>query len=143
MISLFEKLKNRIKSFDKHDWIILAFLLVVIILGLYLSIGMTVSAANGYTLFGDSSYYDSSEAEIYGPTSSDILVITVFWILTALCIATFVFLFFFKKKEKKEVVLKEIVDGKTVIVKEEQVEEEEEVEEKEASSDNGDSADSE
>ncbi len=127
---MFEKLKTRIKAFDVHDWVIMAFLLVVIVIALYISIGMTVSVANGYTLFGDSSYYDSSEAEIYGPTSSDILVITIFWVLTALCLAILIYLFFFKKQEKKEVVLKEIVEGKTIIVKEESVEETETREEK-------------
>lgn len=96
----FEKIKkyfvNRVKSFDVGSYIVLISMFIFVIIGLYFSIGMSISLSKGLTLFGDSSNA-SNTIEINGPTSSDILVITFFWIITVLLLLTFIYFLFFKK----------------------------------------------
>ena len=93
---------ERFKKFDVHYWIIVIFLFVVNFLGLYFSIGMSVKMASGYTLFGSSSTLPK-DVERIGPTSSDILVLTIFWISTAIVLLTFIYYSFIKKVDKKEI----------------------------------------
>lgn len=117
-MKMLENFKNRLQKKKKDDWIVLGFLGVVMVLAYYFSISFSVKMANGYTLFGDSNSF-SNVMETKGPTSADIMVLILFWVLTVILSAIFVFLFFFKKPTEKKVVKKEIIDGKTVIVKDE------------------------
>ena len=100
MKNRFEKIKkyfvNRFKLFDVGSYIVLISMFIFVIIGLYFSIGMSVSISKGLTLFGDSSN-SSNTIEIKGPTSADILVITFFWIITILLLLTFIYFLFFKK----------------------------------------------
>ncbi|MDY5650240.1 MAG: hypothetical protein SPK64_04310, partial [Candidatus Enterosoma sp.] len=89
-------------KFDVHYWIIVISLFVVTFLGLYFSIGMSVKMVSGYTLFGSSSTLPK-DVERIGPTSSDILVLTIFWISTAIILLTFIYYSFIKKVDKKEI----------------------------------------
>lgn len=114
---------SRFKKMSIDDYIIIGFLTLVVILGLYFSISFSVKMGLGYTLFGDSSKYSNDVMEVHGPTSADIYVLILFWVLTALTLTIDVFIVFFKKIEKKNVVRKEIVDGKAVVVKEENIDE--------------------
>ena len=93
---------ERFKKFDGHYWIIVISLFVVTFLGLYFSIGMSVKMVSGYTLFGSSSTLPK-DVERIGPTSSDILVLTIFWISTAIVLLTFIYYSFIKKVDKKEI----------------------------------------
>jgi uncharacterized membrane protein YhaH (DUF805 family) len=110
---------SRFGKMTKDDYIIIGFLTLVVILGLYFSIAFSVKMSMGYTLFGDSSKYVNDTMEVSGPTSADLYVLILFWVLTVLALAIDVFLVFFRKTDKKDIVRKEIVDGKAVIVKEE------------------------
>lgn len=119
-----EKILGRLKE-NRNEWIVIAALLVVVAILLYFSIGMSVSIGNGYTLFGDTSY-TGQEAEIQGPTGSDITVLSLFWVLTALLLALFVYRLVLgirhllkEEEEKVKIVRKTIVNGRTVVVKEE------------------------
>ena len=93
---------ERFKKFDVDYWIIVISLFVVTFLGLYFSIGMSVKMVSGYTLFGSSSTLPK-DVERIGPTSSDILVLTIFWISTAIVLLTFIYYSFIKKVDKKEI----------------------------------------
>lgn len=119
------KLKDRISKFTKDDWIIIGFAILMVFVGLYFSIAMTVSLSNGLTLFGNSENSNTKEVEVLGPTGSDILVVVIIWVLTAVVLGFVVFKFFFRKQEKKEIVHKEVVNGKTVYLMEEPAESEE------------------
>lgn len=119
------KLKERISKFTKDDWIIIGFAILMVFVGLYFSIAMAVSLSNGLTLFGNSENSNTKEVEVNGPTGSDILVVVIIWVLTAVVLGFVVFKFFFQKQEKKEIVHKEVVNGKTVYLMEEQSESEE------------------
>lgn len=119
-----EKILGRLKE-NRNEWIVIAALLVVVAILLYFSIGMSVSIGNGYTLFGDTSY-TGQEAEIQGPTGSDITVLSLFWVLTVLLLALFVYRLVLgirhlltEEEEKVKIVRKTIVNGRTVVVKEE------------------------
>lgn len=112
------RLLNRLKSFNTNDIIIFITMLLADVLGFYMSIGMTVKISQGKTLFGDSGNYETGTVET-ATTSSDLLVMSFFWILSILVLLLLIYLVFFKKIEHKKVVKKEIVNGKTVIVKEE------------------------
>lgn len=119
-----EKILGRLKE-NRNEWIVIAALLVVVAILLYFSIGMSVSIGNGYTLFGDTSY-TGQETEIQGPTGSDITVLSLFWVLTALLLALFVYRLVLgirhllkEEEEKVKIVRKTIVNGRTVVVKEE------------------------
>jgi hypothetical protein len=109
----------RFRKMTKDDYIVIGFLTLVVLLGLYFSIAFSVKMASGVTLFGDSSQYSNTVVETAGPTGADISVLILFWVLTVLALAIDVYLVFFKKIEKKKLVQKEIVDGKAVIIKEE------------------------
>jgi hypothetical protein len=74
-------LKKRFASFAVGDWIILAFSVVMTIVGLYFSIAMSVKLSQGVTLFGDSDAY-TGEIETQGPTQADKLILSLFWILS-------------------------------------------------------------
>ncbi len=110
---------DRFKKISVADWIIIGFMTAIAIFALYMCIGFSVSLANGLTLFGDSAKYTNDAVEVAGPTSSDIIVLVLYWILTAMVLALDVFYIFFKKPSDKKPVRKEIVDGKTVIIEEE------------------------
>lgn len=109
----------RFRKMTKDDYIVIGFLTLVVLLGLYFSIAFSVKMSSGITLFGDSSQYSNTVVETAGPTAADISVLILFWVLTVLALAIDVYLVFFKKIEKKKLVQKEIVDGKAIIIKEE------------------------
>ncbi len=109
---------ERFKSFDRDEWLIVAGVFLTLVLLLWFSIGMSVSIAKGYTLFGDTSY-TGDDAELVGPTSSDIAVLTLFWILAVAMLALFVYRFFFRPIAKEKASHKEIIDGKTYVIKDE------------------------
>ena len=108
---------KRFKSFPVHEWVTCSFRFLALVLGLYFSISFSVKRGQGFTLFGDSNRQDNV-LEVKGPTSSDLLVLSLFWILTILVLLLFVYTFFFKKKEEIKRNSKDIVDGKTVVLKE-------------------------
>ena len=110
---------DRFKKISIADWIIIGFMSAIAIFALYMCIGFTISLANGLTLFGDSTKYTNDVVETAGPTSADIIVLILYWVLTALVLALDIFYIFFKKPSDKKPVKKEIVDGKTVIISEE------------------------
>lgn len=108
---------ERFKKFTKEDWIIIAFMALFFAVGLYFSISFSVKLGKGLTLFGDSSVsYKSGEAEMVGPTRADIIVLSLYWVLTALLILLLTYYLFFRKPKKNTVIRKDIVDGKTVIL---------------------------
>lgn len=112
-----EKIKEHFKKMTKHDIFSIACMGLASILGLYMSIGMSVSVANGKTLFGDSNNHENvMETAV---SRNDYIVLTLFWVLTAIVLFLFIYYLIFKKPEDKKIVKKEIVEGKTVIVKEE------------------------
>lgn len=116
-----EKIKNHFKKMSIHDLISLVFMGLASVLGLYMSIGMSVSIANGKTLFGDSANHENvMETTV---SSSDYIVMSLFWILTAAVLTLFVYYLVFKKPDEKKPVKKEIVQGKTVVVKEDKKDE--------------------
>lgn len=121
--SFFNKVKlyfiNRFSKFNVHNYIILGAVIIISALGLQFSIGMSISLSKGLTLFGDEKNH-TNKMEIEGPTSSDIRVLTIFWILTTLVLAFLIFHAFFYKLPEKEVKQKEIVDKKISFVEEEQ-----------------------
>ena len=104
---------NRFKSFTIHDWISNGFMFVALVIGLYFSISFSVKRGSGFTLFGDANRQDNVR-EVKGPTTSDLLVLSIFWIFTALLFFLFVYTFFFKKQENLHLNEKDVVDGKTV-----------------------------
>lgn len=104
---------------SRDEWIVLVTCLLTTIFLLYLSISFSVKLSQGYTLFGDSGNYNGA-LETEGPTSSDILVLSFYWLTTALLLALDVFLAFFKKLKGNEVIQKDIVDGKTIEIREEE-----------------------
>jgi|LAHS01.1.fsa_nt_gb hypothetical protein len=110
-------LKKRFASFAVGDWIILAFSVVMTIVGLYFSIAMSVKLSQGVTLFGNSDAY-TGDIETQGPTQADKLILSLFWILSLILLGFSVFYAFFKSMAKKPVVHKEIVAGRTVIIQE-------------------------
>ncbi len=110
------KIKERFQKFTKNDIVTLIGLGLAVLLGLYFSIGMSVSVAQGKTLFGDSNNHENVMETVV--STSDYIVLSLFWVLTGLVIALLVYYLFFRKAEEKKVVKKEIVSGKTVIVKE-------------------------
>lgn len=118
MEKILDFFKNRFRKINRDEWIVIAALLVVLAILLWFSIGMSISLSQGFTLFGDPSN-TTGKVETDGPTSSDITVLSLFWILTVLILVIFVYRLFFRKIEKTNVVRKEIVNGKTIIVKEE------------------------
>lgn len=118
MEKILDFFKNRFRKINRDEWIVIAALLVVLAILLWFSIGMSISLSQGFTLFGDPSN-TTGKVETDGPTSSDITVLSLFWVLTVLILAIFVYRLFFRKIEKTNVVRKEIVNGKTIIVKEE------------------------
>ncbi len=123
MMNVWTWLKDRFRKIDRDEWIVLCGILVVFALLLYFSIGMSISVSKGWTLFGEASA-PSDEMEIEGPTSWDLMILSLFWILTALILALFVYRLFFRKIEKKKVVHKVIVHGQTVVSKEKDEEDE-------------------
>ena len=123
MKSFLRSLKDRFRTIDRDEWIVIAAVFVVFVLLLYFAIGMSVSLSQGWTLFGETSA-PSDEMEIEGPTSWDLTILSLFWILTALILALFVYRLFFRKIEKKKVVHKVIVHGQTVVSKEKDEEDE-------------------
>ena len=109
-------LKERFKALTIHDYIVVILCFVVLVLGLYLAIGMSVSVSKGLTLFGDSKN-QSGDAEVTGPTRADISVLVLVWILVALMIVIFIYLLLFKKPTQKLKVTKEVIDNKVVDIK--------------------------
>lgn len=116
-MKIIENIKLHFKSLKSSDYIIIGFLGLIVVLAYYFSISFSVKLSSGYTLFGDSSTFDNSVMETKGPTSSDISVLILFWVLTAILTGLFIYVLFFKKPNTEKIVKKEIVDGKTVIVK--------------------------
>ncbi len=114
-----ENYLSRFRKMNRDTYIIIAFMTIIALLGLYFSIAFSVKMASGYTLFGDSSQYSNSIMEQKGPTGADISVLILFWVLTVLVLAIDIYVTFFKKIETKKVIRKEIVDGKAVIIQEE------------------------
>lgn len=110
------KLKERFKALTIHDYIVVILCFVVLVLGLYLAIGMSVSVSKGLTLFGDSKN-QSGDAEVTGPTRADISVLVLVWILVALMIVIFTYLLLVKKPTQKLKVTKEVIDNKVVDIK--------------------------
>lgn len=114
-----EKLKERFKKFTVSNWVTAGFMFLILGFGLYMSIGMSVKLAQGYTLFGDSSVYDNTKVETSGPTSADISVLVLYWVLTVALLALFVYFVFFRNVEEvNKPTNKKIVDGQTVVIKE-------------------------
>lgn len=111
---IIEYFKERFKKFKKDDYILLSFLFVFLIIILYFTISMTISIANGYTLFG----YQNGEAETV-PSYFDTICLSLFWVLSSLLLITFFYNLIFKKIKDKKVVKKEIVDGKTIYIDDE------------------------
>jgi uncharacterized membrane protein len=111
---------SRFRTMKPATWIIIAFMGVIDIVGFYFSIAMSIKLSQGVTLFGDSNSYNSSAVETAGPTQADLSVLSLFWILTLLVFALFIYYVFFRKEDTAAPVRKEIVNGKTVIVKEEE-----------------------
>ncbi len=118
-----ENYLSRFRKMNRDTYIIIAFMTIIALLGLYFSIAFSVKMASGYTLFGDSSQYSNSIMEQKGPTGADISVLILFWVLTILVLAIDIYVTFFKKIENKKVIRKEIVDGKAVIIQEEKEDE--------------------
>ncbi len=118
-----ENYLSRFKKMNRDTYIIIGFMTLIALLGLYFSIAFSVKMSSGWTLFGNSSQYSNAVMEEKGPTSADISVLILFWVLTVLVLATDIYVIFFKKIENKKVIRKEIVDGKAVIVKEEKEDE--------------------
>ncbi len=114
-----ENYLSRFRKMNRDTYIIIAFMTIIALLGLYFSIAFSLKMASGYTLFGDSSQYSNSIMEQKGPTGADISVLILFWVLTILVLAIDIYVTFFKKIETKKVIRKEIVDGKAVIIQEE------------------------
>lgn len=115
---LMKKLKERFSKFTIHDYLPMICLAIVFIFGLYFAISMSVTLSKGLTLFGDSNQRPSG-IEMEGPTSADISVLSLIWVLVALLLATLIYLIFFKKPVKNGVTKKEIIDNKIVEVKQE------------------------
>lgn len=111
-----KSLKQRFTSFSIHDWITSGTRFLATVLGLYFSISFSVKRSQGFTLFGDSNRQDNVR-ETLGPTKSDLLVLSLFWIFTILLLALFVYTLFFKKIGESHLNEKDIVDGKTVVLK--------------------------
>ncbi len=118
-----ENYLSRFKKMSRDTYIIIVFMTLIALLGLYFSIAFSVKMSSGWTLFGNSSQYSNTVMEEKGPTSADISVLILFWVLTILVLATDIYVAFFKKIENKKVIRKEIVDGKAVIVQEEKEDE--------------------
>ena len=122
MKSFFSKIKtyfvNRFTAFDVHDYIIGGVSLLITALGLYFSIGMSVSLSKGLTLFG-SATNQSNEIEQEGPTSSDRNIVTLFWILTTFVFAFTIYYIFFYKIDRTKPTPKEVIDGVVEEIKEE------------------------
>ncbi len=112
------KLKERFKKLSKLDWVEFACCFLVFVILLYFSIGMSISLAKGLTLFGDSSN-TSNSVEIEGPTTSDVIIITLMWVLTVLLLLIWAYMLFFKKPSGKLEVTKEVVNNKIVEMEEE------------------------
>lgn len=109
---------ERFQKMNRDDYIALGSFGLTLALLLYFSISFSVKLSQGYTLFGDSSQYKNTLEKV-GPTSADISVLILFWILTAILLIVFVYVGFIRKIEHPKVVKKEIINGKTVIIKEE------------------------
>lgn len=109
---------ERFRQMNRDDYIALGFFGLTLALLLYFSISFSVKLSLGYTLFGDSSQYKNTLEEV-GPTSADISVLILFWVLTAILLVVFVYVGFIRKIGHPKVVKKEIINGKTVIIKEE------------------------
>lgn len=116
--------RNRFKNIQRDEWIVIIALFAVTAILLWFSIGMSVSLSKGLTLFGETGSSAGSGEEIVAPTSADITVLTLFWILTVLILALFLYRLFVHKPRKTAIVRKEIVNGKTIIVKEEKEDDE-------------------
>ncbi len=116
-----EKIKEHFKKMTKNDIVSLICMGLASVLGLYMSIGMSVSIANGKTLFGDANNHEDVMETVV--STNDYIVLTLFWVLTAIVLFLFVYYLIFKKPDEKKIVKKEIVEGKTVIVKEEKKDE--------------------
>lgn len=108
---------DRFKHFKKSTWILIGFMAVIEIVGLYFSISMSVKLSQGLTLFGNPGSFDSSVVETTGPTSADLQVLSFYWILTGLLLLLLLFYLFIRKEDTSIPAKKEIVNGKTVIVK--------------------------
>ena len=111
-------LSQRFHSFDKGTLLTIIAMTVIDLFALYMSIAFSVKLASGLTLFGDSSTYTNDAVEVKGPTSSDITVLILFWVLTVLVLALDIYLIFFKKQNNEKIVRKEIYNGKTILVEE-------------------------
>ena len=108
---------KRFKTFSVYDWVKAGTRFLALVVGLYFSICFSVKRSKGRTLFGDSNKQDNVR-EVVGPTRSDLLVLSLFWIFTLLLLALFVYTFFVKKVEPLHLNEKDIADGKTVVLKE-------------------------
>ena len=112
------KHENRFKKFNTGDYVVSSFMTLILAVGLYLSISFSVKFAQGYTLFGDSSSYSTKTIETKGPTSADIEVLVLYWVLTAALLALWVYYVFFRKIDHTQKPRKTIEDGKTVLLEE-------------------------
>lgn len=79
---------------------------------------MSVKMAQGYSLFGDLSYRDDGIE--YAVTNTDIMILSMFWVLFSLLLALFIYTLFFKKIEHKPVVHKEIIHGRVVTIQQDE-----------------------
>ena len=109
---------DRFKKFTVGDWIAIGFMTAIALFSLYMCISFSVKLGQGLTLFGDSAKYTNDTVETVGPTSADITVTVIYWIVTILVLLLDIFIVFIKKPTQKKVVKKDIVDGRTVIIKE-------------------------
>jgi len=116
---------DRFRYIPASDWILYAIAFVLDVAGFIFSIGFSVKMSEGFTLFGDTSKAPSG-VETSGPTQADLLLLSVFWILSVLVLAYLVYVLLIQKREPaKEVVHKEVINGKVVEMKEKNVSENE------------------
>ena len=113
---LMKKLKERFSQFTIHDYLPIVCLTILFAFGLYFSISMSITIAKGLTLFGDSNTRPSG-VETEGPTSADISVLSLIWILVVLLLVILIYLIFFKKTVKNSVTKKEVIDNKIIEIK--------------------------
>ena len=115
-----KNLLERFKSFPKGDWVLLVSAFLLDICAFVFSIGFSVKIGEGKTLFGDTKQYASDIIETKGPTTGDIEMLVLFWIVAVLLLAYIVYALFSQKQKEGPIVHKDIMNGRTIIIEEEE-----------------------